>query len=71
MSKEDERTILIKQLSSLNNNDILIADRGYYSSHLVNKLNENKINFVLRISKHNKFYIDNTDKINEIARRLC
>lgn len=65
MSKEDERTILIKQLSSLNNNDILIADRGYFSSHLVNKLNENKINFVLRISKHNKFYIDNTDKINE------
>jgi hypothetical protein len=47
MSNEDERSLLIKQLTSLNNKDILIADRGYYSNHLVKKLNENKINYVL------------------------
>ena len=67
MSKEDERTLLIKQLSSLDNNDILIADRGYYSNHLIQKLNEKKINFVLRISKHNKYYIDNVDKISKLS----
>lgn len=65
MSNEDERSLLIKQFTSLNNNDILIADRGYYSSNLIKKLNENKINYVLRISKHNKFYIDNIDLINK------
>jgi hypothetical protein len=67
MSKDDERTLLIKQLSSLDNNDILIADRGYYSNHLIQKLNEKKINFVLRISKHNKYYIDNVDKISKLS----
>jgi len=65
MSNDDERTLLIKQITSLNNNDILIADRGYYSKHLIEKLNENKINYVLRISKHNKFYIDNINLINK------
>lgn len=65
MSNEDERSLLIKQLTSLNNKDILIADRGYYSNDLIKKLNENKINYVLRISKHNKLYIDNIDVINK------
>lgn len=65
MSNEDERTLLIKQFSSLNSNDILIADRGYYSKNLITKLNENKINFVLRISKHNKLYINNINTINK------
>jgi hypothetical protein len=65
MSNEDERSLLIKQLTSLNNKDILIADRCYYSNHLVKKLNENKINYVLRISKHNKLYINNIDVINK------
>jgi hypothetical protein len=68
MSNEDERSLLVKQLTSLNNNDILIADRGYYSNHLVKKLNENKINYVLRISKHNKFYIDNINVINKSSK---
>ena len=53
ISNQDERSLLIDQFKSLNENDILIADRGYYSNHLINKLNENKINYVLRISKHN------------------
>jgi hypothetical protein len=65
MSNEGERQLLIKQFDSLNNNDILIADRGYYSNDLINKLNEKQINFVLRISKHNKLYIHNSDTINK------
>ena len=47
MSNEGERQLLIKQFDSLNNNDILIDDLGYYSNDLINKLNEKQINFVL------------------------
>ena len=65
MSNDNERKLLTKQLGYLNNNDILIADRGYYSIDLAEKLNENKINFVLRISRHVNFYIDNLKVINE------
>jgi len=68
MSNDNERKLLTKQLGYLNNNDILIADRGYYSIDLAEKLYENKINFVLRITKHINFYIDNCkviDKSNE------
>ena len=43
----------------------MIADRGYYSNDLINKLNEKQINFVLLISKHNKLYIHNSDTINK------
>ncbi len=32
---------------------------------MITKLNENKINFVLRISKHNKPYINNINTINK------
>lgn len=56
--------MLIKQLKYLNNNDILIADRGYHSDELVKQLDKNKINFVLRISKHTKYYISNKQKID-------
>lgn len=64
MGNDDERSLLIKQLNNLNKNDILIADRGYYSKNLIDKLNEHIVNYVLRISKHNKYYIDNTKLIN-------
>jgi hypothetical protein len=47
MSNGGERQLLIKQFDSLNNNNILIADRGYYSNNLINKLNEKQINFIL------------------------
>jgi hypothetical protein len=65
MSNDDERTLLTKQLNNLNKNDILIADRGYYSKELINKLNEYFVNFTLRITKHNKYYIDNIELINK------
>ena len=42
-----------------------MTDRGYYSIDLDEKLNENKINFVLYISRHVNFYIDNFKVINE------
>jgi hypothetical protein len=66
LSNSDERNILINQLEYLNNNDILITDRGYYSENLINKLNEKKINYVLCISKHNIHYINNIDNINKL-----
>jgi len=66
IDKKDERSLLISQLNYLNKNDILIADRGYYSDELANELNKKNINFVLRISKHIKYYIDNKDNIETI-----
>jgi len=65
IGNEDERTLLINQLHKLNNNDILVADRGYFSDKLLNKLIEKNINFCLRISKHNNYYINNKTFINE------
>jgi hypothetical protein len=64
IDKKDERTLLISQLNNLNKNDILIADRGYYSDELTNELNKKNIKFVLRISKHIKYYINNKNKID-------
>lgn len=66
IDKKDERSLLFSQLNYLNKNDILIADRGYYSDELANELNKKNINFVLRISKHIKYYIDNKNKIDTL-----
>ncbi len=66
ISKNDERTIMIDQLKFLNSNDVLIADRGYYSQFTIDKIIENKINFVFRISKHNKIYINNKVAIEKL-----
>ena len=51
LSNSDERSILINQFDYLDNNDVLVTDRGYYSENLINKLNEKKINYVSRITK--------------------
>lgn len=64
ISNNDERTMLINQLSCLKKKDTLIADRGYYSNNLVTLIQKNNLNFVFRISRHNKFYIDNATLIN-------
>jgi hypothetical protein len=64
IGNEDERSLLINQLNKLTSNDILVADRGYYSNNIVNKLNEKNINYCLRITKHNKYYIDNKNLID-------
>jgi hypothetical protein len=59
VSNNDERTMLKNQLSYLNKNDILIADRGYYSYELVQTINKKNLKFIFRISKYNEFYINN------------
>ena len=65
IDNKDERTLLISQLDHLNENDILVADRGYYSNQLINELKKKNINFVLRISKHISYYINNKEHINK------
>lgn len=47
----NEQEIFIKQMSYLNKNDIVVADRGYYSNNVINSLITNKINFVIRLKK--------------------
>ena len=42
IDKKDERTLLLSQLDHLNENDILVADRGYYSNELINELKKKK-----------------------------
>ena len=42
IDKKDEQTLLISQLDHLNENDILVADRGYYSNELINELKKKK-----------------------------
>ena len=65
IDNKDERTLLISQLNHLNENDILVADRGYYSNQLINELKKKNINFVFRISKHINYYINNKEHINK------
>jgi len=65
IDKKDERTLLLSQLDHLNENDILVADRGYYSNELINELKKKKINFVFRISKHINYYTNNREHINK------
>lgn len=58
----NERLNLINQLKYINKNDILVADRGYYSIELINKLISLEINFVFRVKKNNIFILNNTEK---------
>jgi uncharacterized protein YoxC len=51
----NERNLLIEQLSYVKTNDILIADRGYFSHDVINKIIENNSNFIFRINKNNNF----------------
>ena len=51
----NERDLLIEQLSYVNNNDVIIADRGYYSIELINKIIVMNSNFILRVTKKNYF----------------
>ena len=51
----NERNLLIEQLSYVKSNDILIADRGYFSYDVINKIIENNSNFIFRIKKNNNF----------------
>ena len=55
----NERLNLMKQLKYINKNDILTADRGYYSIEIINKLISLKINFVFRVKKNNYFILNN------------
>ena len=45
----NERNLCIEQIKYLNKNDILIADRGYYSNDVIKNLLNNQINFVFRL----------------------
>jgi hypothetical protein len=62
----DERANLIKQFKYLNKNDILIADRGYYSIDIINKLISLEIKFVFRVKKNNIFIIENIKNDKDI-----
>jgi hypothetical protein len=45
----NERKLLEQQFPYIRKNDILIADRGYYSDELINKFIDNKFNFIFRV----------------------
>ena len=62
----DERQNLITQFKYINKNDILTADRGYYSIDIINKLLMLDINFVFRVKKDNFFLLKNFNKIELI-----
>lgn len=47
----NERDLLIEQFSYIKPGDVLIADRGYYSDALIDKLIYNKISFIFRVKK--------------------
>ena len=51
----NERDLLIEQLSYVKTNDIIVADRGYFSNDVINKIIENNSNFIFRITKNKKF----------------
>ena len=58
----NERQNLITQFKYINKNDILTADRGYYSIDIINKLLILDINFVFRVKKDNFFLLTNFNK---------
>lgn len=45
----NERKAAIKLFESVNPNDVLLFDRGYFSKEMVNQMNERGINFVMRL----------------------
>ena len=67
----NERELLIEQFKYIKPNDILIADRGYYSDALINKFIDNKFNFIfrlksseLKIKEFNKFESEFNNDVN-------
>jgi hypothetical protein len=44
-----EREEFKRQINSLNNNDVIIFDRGYYSLNLLCKLHEYNVGFIFRL----------------------
>lgn len=66
----NERELLVQQFPYINKNDVLIADRGYYSDELINKFIDNKFNFIfrvkvseLKVKMFNKLDLDNDANI--------
>lgn len=51
----NERDLLIEQLNYVNENDIIIADRGYFSYDVINLILKKKSNFIFRIDKNKNF----------------
>lgn len=45
----NERSLLIEQFKYIKSNDVIIADRGYYSDDLVKKFIDNNFNFLFRL----------------------
>ena len=62
----NERELLIEQLNYINNNDIIIADRGYFSYDVINQILKKKSNFIFRIDK-NKNFINHINKNDSSA----
>ncbi len=61
-NKTNERSLLIDQFQYLKKNDILIADSGFYSNEVINKLFSNNINFIFRLKKN---YLNVKKMIND------
>lgn len=62
----NERNICIEQIKYLNKNDILIADRGYYSNDVIKNLLNNQIDFVFRLKSSDLNVKEMNDNNNNI-----
>jgi len=62
-NSSNERKLLEQQFSYIKKNDILIADRGYYSDELINKFIDNKFNFIFR-AKISELKVKMFEKLN-------
>ena len=51
---KNERIALVDQIKYLHKNDVIIADRGYFSKKIIKTLYDNNISFIMRIQ--NKMY---------------
>jgi hypothetical protein len=62
---KNERDALVEQLKYVNENDVLIMDRGYFNGQLLHLLIAKKIDFIFRIKKNsllvNKIKIDTNE----------
>ena len=63
----NERALLIQQLEKVRKNDVILADRGYYSKEIISLLHSKKIHFLFRVSTSSTFTkIDSKDHCFEL-----
>ena len=54
--KFNERKGLLDHIDKLNNNDIVIVDKGYYSHDVMNELDNNNIGYIFRMKDNCKLF---------------